>query len=308
MLDINILCKWPIDYLQDKLGGIISKNLIIIGGSSGFGKTTLSRIITNSAIEQDCPVVLYSLEDAPGSFVTDAVRQEYVSDTGRFLDLQDFALEHKSYPHKFKKYQETVYQKHTKVVNGIKVLKVHEQVAHLDWNIDTLKQMMLKEIEQGYKLFILDHLDVLTTQNEYIDGTRAMEELWAMVAEHDITVIAFSQLQGTRNKNSLCPSQDDLRGTNRKQYKATVVITIAKHPYGYYLLPPPEMDATATYMRVAKSRAKGTGCAIVYFHRGKYINFYQEVACDEEGTTIDGKTKSFFIKWKEKQENGNETH
>ena len=297
MLDINILCDWPISYLQDKLGGIISKNLIIIGGNSGFGKTTLSRIITNSAIAQDCPVALYSLEDAPGSFVTDAVRQEYINDTGRFLDLQDFALEHKKFQGKFKKYQEIVYRNHTRKVNGLKVVQVHEQVAHLDWNIDTLKQQMLKEIEQGYKLFIIDHLDVLTTTNEYLDGTRAMEELWALIAEHDIAVIAFSQLQGTRNKNALCPSQDDLRGTNRKQYKATVVITIAKHPYGYYLLPPPEMDANATYMRVAKSRAKGTGCAIVYFHRGKYIDYYKEVSCDEEGTTIDGHTKAFFIKW-----------
>ena len=114
MIDIDVLCQWPISYLQDKLGGIITKNLVIIGGSSGFGKTTISRIITNSAIEQDCPVVLYSLEDVPDSFVTDAVRQEYVNDTGRFLDLQDFALEYKAYPQKFKKYQQIVYEKHHK--------------------------------------------------------------------------------------------------------------------------------------------------------------------------------------------------
>ena len=297
MLDINILCKWPISYLEDKLGGIISKNLIIIGGNSGYGKTTLSRILTNSAIEQGCPTVLFSLEDAPESFVTDAVRQEYVNATGRYLDLQDFALEYKKHPSKFKEYQQIVYKKHTQTINGIRVLKVREQVARLDWDIDTLKQEMLTSIQQGYKLFIIDHLDVLTKTNEYIDGTRAVEELWALVAENNITVIAFSQLQGTRNKNSLCPSQEDLRGTNRKQYNATVVITIAKHQYGYYQLPPPESDASATYMRVAKSRAKGTGCAIVYFHHGKYIDFYKEVSCDEEGTTIDGHTKAGFIKW-----------
>ena len=308
MIDIDILCQWPISYLQDKLGGIITKNLVIIGGSSGFGKTTISRIITNSAIEQDCPVVLYSLEDVPDSFVTDAVRQEYVNDTGRFLDLQDFALEYKAYPQKFKKYQQIVYEKHHKTVNGLRVLQIHEQVANLNWNIDTLKQTMLKEIEQGYKLFILDHLDVLTTQNEYIDGTRAMEELWALVAEHDLALIAFSQLQGTRNKNSLCPSQDDLRGTNRKQYKATVVITIAKHPYGYYLLPPPEMKAMPTYMRVAKSRAKGTSCGIVYFNHGRYLDFYQEVSCNESGTMIDGLTQSSLEKYAKQQRETNETH
>lgn len=297
MIDIKVLCKWPISYLQDKLGGIISKNLIIIGGSSGFGKTTISRILTNSAIEQDCPVVLYSLEDIPDSFVTDSVRQEYVNDTGRYLDLQDFALEYKAYPGKFKKYQQIVYKKHTKTVNGLKVLQIHEQVANLDWNIDVLKRTMLKEIEMGYRLFIIDHLDVLTTTNEYIDGTRAMEELWAMVAEHDLTIIAFSQLQGTRNKNSLCPSQDDLRGTNRKQYKATVVITIAKHPYGYYLLPPPETKAMPTYMRVAKSRAKGTSCGVVYFNHGQYLDYYQEVSCNESGTMIDGLTQSALEKY-----------
>lgn len=301
MIDIDVLCQWPISYLQDKLGGIITKNLVIIGGSSGFGKTTISRILTNSAIEQDCPVVLYSLEDVPDSFVTDAVRQEYVNDTGRFLDLQDFALEYKAHPNKFKKYQQVVYQKHHKTVKGLRVLQIHEQVANLNWNIDTLKQTMLKEIEQGYKLFILDHLDVLTTQNEYIDGTRAMEELWALVAEHDLALIAFSQLQGTRNKNSLCPSQDDLRGTNRKQYKATVVITIAKHPYGYYMLPPPDMKAMPTYMRVAKSRAKGTSCGIVYFNHGQYIDYYQEVSCNESGTMIDGLTQASLEKFAKQQ-------
>lgn len=304
MIDIDVLCQWPISYLQDKLGGIITKNLVIIGGSSGFGKTTISRILTNSAIEQDCPVVLYSLEDVPDSFVTDAVRQEYVNDTGRFLDLQDFALEYKAHPNKFKKYQQIVYQKHHKTVKGLRVLQIHEQVANLNWNIDTLKQTMLKEIEQGYKLFILDHLDVLTTQNEYIDGTRAMEELWALVAEHDLALIAFSQLQGTRNKNSLCPSQDDLRGTNRKQYKATVVITIAKHPYGYYMLPPPEIKAMPTYMRVAKSRAKGTSCGIVYFNHGQYLDYYQEVSCNESGTMIDGLTQASLEKFAKQQREG----
>ncbi|MBO5713892.1 MAG: hypothetical protein J6R83_00505 [Clostridia bacterium] len=304
MIDIDVLCQWPISYLQDKLGGIITKNLVIIGGSSGFGKTTISRILTNSAIEQDCPVVLYSLEDVPDSFVTDAVRQEYVNDTGRFLDLQDFALEYKAHPNKFKKYQQVVYQKHHKTVKGLRVLQIHEQVANLNWNIDTLKQTMLKEIEQGYKLFILDHLDVLTTQNEYIDGTRAMEELWALVAEHDLALIAFSQLQGTRNKNSLCPSQDDLRGTNRKQYKATVVITIAKHPYGYYMLPPPEIKAMPTYMRVAKSRAKGTSCGIVYFNHGQYLDYYQEVSCNESGTMIDGLTQASLEKFAKQQREG----
>lgn len=97
------------------------------------------------------------------------------------------------------------------------MLIVHESVAKGDWDITRIKTTMAQEIEKGYKLFIIDHLDVLVRKNEYEDLRIAMNELWAFVAENNIAVITFSQL--SKGCDTLSPSAEDLRGGWRKFIK-----------------------------------------------------------------------------------------
>ena len=82
MLRKEVLCNYPIQYLQDELHGILTGNFIVIAAHTGVGKSTISRLLTNNAIFQGCPVVLYSLEDEPQAYVSDFVYREFIKSSG----------------------------------------------------------------------------------------------------------------------------------------------------------------------------------------------------------------------------------
>ena len=220
MLTTNLLCKWPIKFLEDKLYGICSGDLITIACDSGVGKSTLSRLITRSARDQHCPVVLYSLENRPDTFVTEEVLREYEEDTGEHLDMRQFEILHTNHPERFVKYRQRVFEKDSEVIKrgeeDMDVLVVHEQVTKGDWNVYNLIKSMKVEILKGYRLFIIDHLDVLVQKDELSDTKMAMDELWSLVQEHNIAIVAFSQI--VKKCIALCPSYDDLRGHKAKVY------------------------------------------------------------------------------------------
>lgn len=301
MLKTKVLCKFPVTFLQDKLYGICTNDLIIIACDSGVGKSTLSRLITRNARKEKCPVVLYSLENAPGTFITEAVRLEYCYDTDEKLDNRQFEIAHSADPDKFKQYRQKVFDDmEQKDGNGLPYIVIHEQVAKGDWTVKRLVESMKVEINKGYKLFIIDHLDVLVQKDELNDTKVAMDELWNLVQEYGLSIITFSQI--VKGCDALCPSCDDLRGHKAKVFKSTIIITLGKHEYGYYNPPLRFPDAKPTYIRVAKSRSTPTACAICYYNNGSYLEDYTEVLCDTPGTYIDGMTREKLRKYKREQD------
>lgn len=301
MLNTKILCEWPIKFLQDNLYGICTGDLAVIGCDSGCGKSTLSRIITRSAFDSGCPVVLYSLENAPDTFVTEQVMLEYERATGDWVNNRQFEIMHAKDPSKFVEYRRRAFEDAQKTsTDGLPLLVVHEQVANGDWNVKRLIRSMESEIAAGYKLFVVDHLDVLVQRDELTDTKNAMDELWALVQKHNIAIVTFSQI--VKGCNALCPSYDDLRGHKAKVYKSTIIITLGRHEYGYYAPPVNFPNAKPTYIRIAKSRSTSTACGVCYFNNNAYLDSYLSVLCDTTGTFIDGYTKESLRVWKKKQE------
>lgn len=301
MLKTKKLCDLPIKFLQDKLYGICTGDLMIIACDSGCGKSSLSRMVMRKAFECDCPAVLYSLENEPETFATEEVLLNYCQDIGRKIDMREFSMEHTSNPEKFKKYRLMALEKsEKKSKDGLLLSVVHEQVAKGDWTAQKLIQSMKKEIAEGYKLFIIDHLDVLVQKDELNDTKVAMDELWNLVQENNIAVVTFSQI--VKGCKALCPSYDDLRGSKAKVYKSTIIITLGKHEYGYYQPPVKYKYAKPTYVRIAKSRTTGIGCAICYFNFGEYLEDYMEVLCDNSGDFIDNMTREKLRVWKREED------
>jgi hypothetical protein len=159
---------------------------------------------------------------------------------------------------------------------------------------------MKEEIAKGYRLFVIDHLDVLVQKDELTDTKVAMDELWNLVQEYELAIVTFSQI--VKGCDALCPSYDDLRGHKAKVYKSTIIITLGKHEYGYYNPPLQYPDAKPTYIRIAKSRSTGTACGICYYNNGSYLEDYTEVLCDTPGTYIDGMTRDKLRKYKREQD------
>ena len=301
MLKTKKLCDFPIKFLQDKLYGISTGDLIIFGCDSGVGKSTLSRMIMRQAHKDKCPAVLYSLENEIDTFATEEVMLEYTKDTGERLNLRQFAMEHTCNPDKFKKYRQIAFERsEEKSKDGLPLIVVHEQVAKGDWTAQKLIESMKGEIEKGYKLFVVDHLDVLVQRDELSDTKVAMDELWNLVQEKGLAIVTFSQI--VKGCDALCPSYDDLRGSKAKVYKSTIIITLGKHEYGYYTPPLKYPEAKPTYIRIAKSRSTGLGCAICYFNGGGYLDEYVDVLCDSTGDFIDNMTRDKLRKFKKLQD------
>lgn len=301
MLKTKVLCKFPIKFLQDKLYGVCTNDLIIFACDSGVGKSTLSRMITRGARDEGCPVVLYSLENAKGTFVTEEVMLEYCEATGERMDSRQFEIAHALDPDKYKQYRQAVFEKSEKKSDdGLPLLVVHEQVAKGDWTAQRLIESMKVEIARGYKLFVIDHLDVLVQNDELKDTKVAMDELWNLVQEHELAIITFSQI--VKGCDSLCPSYDDLRGHKAKVYKSTIIITLGKHEYGYYQPPVKYPNAKPTYVRIAKSRSTNTACGVCYYNGGCYLETYNDVLCDTSGKFIDGMTREKLRKFKKTQD------
>lgn len=305
MLRKEVLCNWPIQYLQDELHGILTGSFTVIAAHTGGGKSTVSRLLTNSAIYQGCPVVLYSLEDEPQAYVSDFVYREFVKDTGSNLDFAEFLIKETMYPEEFNKYKGLyAYRAKQKTESGVPMLTVHEMERNPAWTLERVLAEMKKEIERGNKLFILDHLDVLVPSERPSDMVNTVRQLWDLVAEKQIALITFSQLATNRNKESLCAGIDDLRGSKSKVQTPTIVISLARHNYGAYKLPE-DPNAKPTYLRILKNRLGGsTSAAVCYFNHGHYLEEYNKVDCNESGTNIDGYTSAELIKMQKNNANG----
>ena len=296
MLRKELLCTYPISFLQDKLHGIMTGDMIMIAAATGVGKSTLSRILIQHANGEGVPCVLFSLEDEPQTFVTDSVYRQYLKKAFEPLDFRQWLLDYSDNPDKYKEYAlEAAKIGISKSKSGLKNVVVYEMKTP-NWTLQEIIDCMKRHIEEGYKLFILDHLDVLIPSEMPGDMVRAINELWRLVAENQVALVTFSQLSSNRNKESLCAGIDDLRGSKSKVHTPTIVVSIARHTYGFYS----EATGKPTSCRILTNRQGGnTCCAVVYFSRGTYAKNYDEVQCNESGTTIDGETQRTLIKKQE---------
>lgn len=301
MFDNEMLCEFPINYIQEKTMGIFTGDFILIGAGSGTGKSTLSRLITMSAKKQGVPVVLYSLENQPGTFVREETRMAYNADTGSCINERAFKQAHHDDPKRYEKYRRAVFEESQKTnADGLKLFKLHESVSDSNWDINKILHSMAEEYEQGYRLFIIDHIDMLITdpRNEITQTYSNMNKLWAFVASKNIALITFSQLSGSMREGVLAPSDEDLRGSKTKGQRATAVITLARHDYGYYISGSAP-KASPTYVRLAKFRDGKTGCAIVFFENDHYLPYGEkEVLCNKTGTLVDGVNQEKLVQFK----------
>lgn len=303
MLEPEILCNWPIKFLQEKLYGICTGDLIVIACGSGGGKSVISRLITLEATKNNCPVVLYSLENQQGTVATELARDAYLRETKNYdTDLRLFAIQAAQDKKGFEKYRRIAYATASKKTpDGKPLTDIQEKVATQDWNIQRITESMIKKINDGYRLFVIDHLDVLAPKDEYNETRIAMNELWGLVAKYNIAIVTFSQLD--KKCTALCPSQTDLRGGMNKVFKATHVITLGRHEYGYYRPPLAYPNAKPTYVRIVKSRDTQLAAAICFFNGNYYIDEKLPVLCDEPGMYIDGHSRADFQRWQAEQLN-----
>lgn len=263
------------------------------------GKSTTSRLLTQNAIYEHCPVVLYSLEDEVGTFASDSIYREYGLSTGEYPNFRDFLLDATANPEKYKTYREAAARKNARTnKDGLRLLQIHEMSSELlSGNI--LKKViaqMEQEIEQGYRLFILDHLDVLVPTEKPQDMVAAITELWRLVSTKQIALITFSQLSSQRNTEVLCPGLKDIRGSASKQQTPTIIFSLARDSICDYT---GQYVGSPTFCRMLKNRqGKKPSMATIFFYQGHYTQDYIPMDTNESGTVVNGVSVKEFIRHK----------
>ena len=143
MLRKELLCTYPITFLQDKLHGIMSGDMIMIAASTGVGKSTLSRIIVNHAISEDCPAVLFSLEDEPQTYATDSVYKEYLKQAFEPLDFREWLLDYSDNPKKYEEFAKIAALKAVNEIKGLQSCKVYEMKTP-NWSLEEIINLITK--------------------------------------------------------------------------------------------------------------------------------------------------------------------
>lgn len=296
MLEKRTICTYPVRFLQNELKDITTGDFIMIAANTGVGKSTISRLFMENAIKEDCPVVLYSLEDQQGIPAANECYQEYVKEGHYDIDFKTWLKDNTEHPEKYVECRRRAMEKATKTnKDGLRMRIVHEQSATHQWTLRDVLLEMKKEIEAGYKLFIIDHIDILVPSELPNDMVTAVRALWRLICENNVALITFSQLASRRPYDTLCPSLDDLRGSKAKIHTPTVVISIARHTYNHYNLNG-DPRYKPTYMRILKNRFGSTAAAVVYFYNGRYHDFYEPIDSNDSGSLMGGYTVRDFIK------------
>lgn len=298
------LCQFPIKYLNDEIDGIITGDLILFGMGSGIGKSSLSRLITNNAMYQSCPVVLYSLEDKPETMDKKEIYLEYILSTGSDDTYRRWKVKYSKNPKEYEQYTIKWIQRLRKkdAETGLQLLRYHEYVDPTSKNLlQRVLESIQEEVAMGYKLFIIDHLDAGLDPTETPTGMkRVMDALWAAVCKHNIAMVAFSQLAATRNKEAITPALEDLAGSKSKGKISNTVISMARDYDGWY---PNISPNPPTYCRIVKDRDDGRkSLGIVFYDRGRYLPEYYKFDCDESGLSVDG----LYVKDFRKKHHNNE--
>lgn len=294
MTQTNFLCDFPISFLQDNLHGIMKGDLIMIAAGTGVGKSSCSRMIVRQAVKQGIGTALYSLEDEKGTFAKKSVYRLYCSHTHEPMDYRLFKDILANDPKQFKSERRQVAEELYRQGESGEPLFVTHEMKTPNWTLPEIMTQMTEEIEKGYRLFILDHFDIIA-EDMPAAQKKAIDALWRFVSENQIALITFSQLSATRNKEALCPSSDDLRGSKSKVQTPTIVLSLARHTYDLYS----HLPGKPTYCRILKDRDDGKiCCGVIFYDHDRYLDNYLMVDCNESGTRIHGETRKTLEKQK----------
>src|SRR3990167_5335016 len=211
--EIKVTCGYPIQFLSDTLVGIHPKELIVIGSSSGCGKSELVEQIAFHNAMQGQRVALFSLEGDENEF---ADRQRWKALCA--LTKNKFIQDGYTYMH---------YR-----LNRIPDLEPYEEFINKDLKTK-LKNIYLYDKRQNLNarnvsnrltaiaphvdLLIIDHLhyfEMLETSSENFQLTGIMMTINNLLRVINIPIIVVSHIRKPESMGLVMPSKEDFMGSS----------------------------------------------------------------------------------------------
>ena len=289
------ICDFGISFLDNKILGFFERDLIVIGASSGIGKSSLSVLLARNALRRNVQVSLFSLENGAGSVKAKLTFVDYAKRANRFVKEREFIDDFDRDPEKFAEYTQTWDELNAKTLPGdIPLFDLLEDYTKVDSVEKLLKEISVR-IQLGYKIIIIDHIDCLPIlyahRNDFI--SKVMTALYDLAYKHNVCIITFSQVSKTINPNIQIPGKNDLVGGADKINKATLVITLARDKYHDLELE----HKMATLVAIRKDRYGQPYMGRLYFRNGEYEDDFVEIHdFDERGFIVEGNNMAQVIR------------
>jgi replicative DNA helicase len=304
--------EFGISYLDDALCGIFRNDLVVIGSSTGFGKTQLATSIAIHNAKQKRLVNFYALE-ADRYEIHRRIMWQYISQyfySHRDEFPADLRIGFRGWERgRFDEFLDPIEEKlEEKVFNELFTLEISAPEVS-EFTSNTF-EVLYNDIAKGSDLVILDHLHYLSwteqDKNENDALRNSITKLRDLVNKiENPPVILISHLRKKdRINQSLVPHHDELHGSSEISKRANTVVTFAPA----FSIPNEdgadfECPTGSTFVRVSKARSaeRGTSKYVALINydlsTNKYDDTYIPFRTDTQATFIKPVTRNKFEDW-----------
>lgn len=223
-VDPETIVSFGYEWMDEKMTGIFPGDLILIGGESGTGKTTFATNIAYKAAKKH-KVVLFALEDRLPAYGMNAVYFEL----GRVRKK----LGMKNYPWNAYRRNE-ITDANYKALREEAIRNITEGNENLlfadvkvQMDIDMLETSIRERVDDGTRLFLIDHLHYFDLNKE--DSTKAdyIEKLMVRLkgVQND-TGAAIIMIAHYRKMNGMKPTMDSFKDSISIVQNANYVVNL----------------------------------------------------------------------------------
>ncbi len=229
-------------------GGFRRRDLVVLGGDVGAGKSAFALAVALRTAAQEYPVVLIS-----GEMNEDRILERALAMEGRqqIDDLRAGALSDQA-----------------RSAIGAAALRIRD----IQFTVYPMTARQFDDVLEpawGHQpaLLIIDYLQLLPppsarlTQEE--DAAWALRELKAVAMEHDVACLAVAQLPKLATRDDPRPTLDDFGTLGSVKQHADIVLSL----YREEMYNPGGGVEGATELLIAKNRSGPTGFIDLYFHQ-----------------------------------------
>jgi replicative DNA helicase len=261
--ETNKVLPYGISFLDDALGGIFPKDLIMIGARSGAGKTDLAKAIARYNAERGKEIYCFFLE-AENKEIERRIKYQMLADRyyASFGDERPPGIKRISYKlwrlGKLKEELDVPFGKDADEEIREKLKTMHTFYrAKNTFGIREMEREILK-VQEKADLIILDHLHYVDLEgdDENREMTRLVSKLndISLARSKPIIVVAHINKAGG---NTLVPGMNDFHGSSNITKMARTGIMLAPCNNSVISLDP-KSRGYGTYMRVVKCRLDGS--------------------------------------------------
>ena len=266
--------------LDEALQGIMPNDFVVVGATTGAGKTALASKIAKTAALEGKKVALFALEAYEGE----------ISDRIKFPRIATRWFKEKGFPLEYKKWKRGVYNEmglpeiEQEVIKETPKLLKENLLIRYRTSSEYSVEDFLHEIEcltykEKIDLIVVDHLHYFSLPDD-VSENKAIKKIvnklrdYGLLQEIPIVLFAHMRKKSYATK-TVVPALDEFHGSSEITKNATQVITFAPA----YEIKMPTTYQYPTYIQVGKDRFNGgikryVMCTSFDIRKGEYEEDY----------------------------------